>query len=228
MFALLSSHVASLVCLYLLVCLILACWLAVVWCQLSACPACLLLSCYFSLLLRACYILPSLWALSLAIVYCIICYITLLLVTFAIGVPPMPAVSSAIANVRLISSLPSVSSTVIPGLSSSTSVTSFISSAAALTSTPISYGFRLSSSFQPVPAKLTAKIRSLQFIDMRELLPDNVRLLKNVEELDSKLGAAPFSAATRPKLHEVHSLLTWVSCFTLYVAVLAEAHPGSV
>ena len=63
---------------------------------------------------------------------------------------------------------------------------------------------------------------------MRELLPDNVRLLKNVEELDSKLGAAPFSAATRPKHCEVHSLLTWVSCFMLYVAVLAEAHPGLV
>ena len=175
-----------------LVCLLLACWLAAVWCQLSVCPMCLLLSCYFSLLMRECYILPSL-LMGFITCYCLLYYLLHLFaafVMFAIGVPPMPAVSSAIANVRLISSLPSVSSTVIPGPSSSTSATSFTSSAAALTSTPISYGFRLSSSFQPVAAKLTAKIRSLQFVDMRELLPDKVGLLKNVEEFDSKLGAA--------------------------------------
>ena len=198
-------------CCFACLCLSACYWLvglAAVWCQLSVCPACLLLSCYFSLLLCACYILPSL-LMGFITCYCLLYYLLHLFaafVMFAIGVPPMPAVSSAIANVRLISSLPSVSSTVIPGPSSSTSATSFTSSAAALTSTPISYGFRLSSSFQPVPVKLTAKIRSLQFVDMRELLPDKVGLLKNVEEFDSKLGAAPFSAATRSKLHKVHSL----------------------
>ena len=75
------------------------------------------------------------------------------------------------------------------------------------------------------PAKLSAKITSLQYIDLRELLQDNLGLLKNLEELDTKLMSASLPTAARPKLREVKDILTWVSCFTLYIAVLGQAHP---
>ena len=39
--------------------------------------------------------------------------------------------------------------------------------------------FSLSSSFPPLPAKLVSKIRSLQYIDMKELLPDNIGLARS-------------------------------------------------
>ena len=125
---------------------------------------------------------------------------------------------------RLISSLPPISSTT--SLSSSVAGFSGMSTSAACP--PTATAFRLSSSFQPVPAKLTSKIKSLQFVDMRELLPDKVSLLKNIEELDSKMLAASVPSTSRPKLREVHNLLTWVSCFTTYLIVLADAHQGLI
>ena len=87
--------------------------------------------------------------------------------------------------------------------------------------------FKLASSFPPIPAKLVAKVRSLAFIDMKEFLPDNIGLLKNLESLDN-CQVSGLSPAARPKLREVRSLLTWVSCFTTYTAILAESHPHLV
>ena len=86
----------------------------------------------------------------------------------------------------------------------------------------------MSSSFQPIPAKLTATIISLQYVDMRELLQDNLGLLKNLEDLDTKLVSASLPSAARPKLREVKDILTWVSCFTTYIAVVSQAHPHLV
>ena len=86
----------------------------------------------------------------------------------------------------------------------------------------------MSSSFQPIPAKLTAKIISLQYVDMRELLQDNLGLLKNLEDLDTKLVSASLPSAARPKLREVKDILTWVLCFTTYIAVVSQAHPHLV
>ena len=62
---------------------------------------------------------------------------------------------------------------------------------------------------------------------MKELLPDNIALLKNTEclQLPNQLLPAP---GTRPKLREVKSLLTWVSCFATYIAIMSESHPHMV
>ena len=83
--------------------------------------------------------------------------------------------------------------------------------------------FSLSSSFPPLPAKLVSKIRSLQYIDMKELLPDNIGLARSLD--GSELGALPMHhLATRPKLRRIPSSFSWVSCFAVYVAVLSESH----
>ena len=85
--------------------------------------------------------------------------------------------------------------------------------------------FSLSSSFPPLPAKLVSKIQSLQYIDMKDLLPDNIGLARSLDGLE--LGALPM-LATRPKLRWIPSILSWVSCFAVYVAVLSESHPHLV
>ena len=68
-----------------------------------------------------------------------------------------------------------------------------------------------------------AKVQSLQFIEMRELLPDNIALLE-------RLAALPSTSALSHSQHhtpqrEVSSLLTWVCAFTTYIAIMAEVRP---
>ena len=91
-----------------------------------------------------------------------------------------------------------------------------------------SKGFRLASMFGPVPAKLVQRIQTLQFVDMRELLPDNIALLRHMEALDSPNSLVSRATGARPRLREVNSLISWVLCYVTYVAVLAESHPGLV
>ena len=56
--------------------------------------------------------------------------------------------------------------------------------------------FSLSSSFPPLPVKLVSKIRSLQYIDMKELLPDNIGLARSRDA--SELGALPICITWLP------------------------------
>lgn len=79
--------------------------------------------------------------------------------------------------------------------------------------------FSLASSFPPIPCKLALKIQSLQFVEMRELLPDNLTIAEDA------LSRPPDQ---RPKQREVSSILSWVSAFATYIAVTAEAHPDRV
>lgn len=78
--------------------------------------------------------------------------------------------------------------------------------------------FVLSLNLPPVPPKLVRKIQSLDFINMRELLPDNMALTERLEAL-------PHSAQ-QPHGHtqrEVDSILTWACALLVYMAVLWHA-----
>ena len=77
--------------------------------------------------------------------------------------------------------------------------------------------FILSKASPPVPAKLVAKVQALQFVDMRELLPDNMALLERSSVLPQ--GTAPPSNSS-PKQRDIPSLTTWVCAFATYIAVL--------
>ena len=68
---------------------------------------------------------------------------------------------------------------------------------------------KVANSIAPIPAKLVKKIQALEFVDMRELLPDNIALTERLEALPSGLA-----------------LVTWVSSFATYIAIIAEAHPS--
>lgn len=83
--------------------------------------------------------------------------------------------------------------------------------------------FSLSRSGIPVPAKLVSKIQALKFVDMRELLSDNIRLMDRLDNLPASTLQA---AGNRQR--EVPNIQSWVCAFCTYIAIVAEAHPGRV
>ena len=84
--------------------------------------------------------------------------------------------------------------------------------------TPHSTGLILSPASEPFPQRLVDKVKSGQFVEMRELLGDNIALLQQLEDIQgfpvATLGAA------RPRLREVTSLPSWIYCFLGYIAIL--------
>ena len=84
--------------------------------------------------------------------------------------------------------------------------------------------FFLSEAFTPVPAKLVKKIQALEFVDMADLLPDNIEIRRREE--GSSLGEAVTAVGRRAR--QVAQLSTWVQCFTTYIAIVAERHPSRV
>ena len=70
-----------------------------------------------------------------------------------------------------------------------------------------------------LPKKLLEKIRSRQFVDMKELLSDNISLLQQLEATQG-CTAVQVVGAARPRLREVTSLASWCYCFLGYMAVL--------
>jgi len=71
----------------------------------------------------------------------------------------------------------------------------------------------LSILFPPIPGKLVNKIRDGSFVDMRNMLPDNMALLRQLDDVKSD------KAASKAKLREVNSLPSWLYCFMAYMAV---------
>ena len=86
--------------------------------------------------------------------------------------------------------------------------------------------FKIASSIAPIPTKLVKKIQALEFIEMRELLPDNIALSERLAALPSALAQSK-----QPNEREIggdRALATWVSSFSTYIAIVAEAHPARV
>ena len=69
----------------------------------------------------------------------------------------------------------------------------------------------------PVPSRLVAKIESGEFIDMGELLPDQVGTSRP-EDLGKVL----------PKHCTVAGILEWIKCFNVYMAVISRKEPGRI
>lgn len=61
---------------------------------------------------------------------------------------------------------------------------------------------------------------------MRELLPDNIALAERLAALPS--GLAQTKTPTEREIGGERALLTWVSSFSSYIAIVAEAHPERV
>ena len=73
----------------------------------------------------------------------------------------------------------------------------------------------------PVPEKLTQKIIRLEFVEMRDLMPETWLM----EEEDSRKNTLSFP---RKRAAPVTDILQWLQCFAAMVGVLSRAYPTMV
>ena len=81
-------------------------------------------------------------------------------------------------------------------------------------------GLILSPSSDPIPRRLVSRIQAGEFIEMRDLIADNISLHNQLEDFHGHIWPTT-PAHLRPRLREVPSLSSWVHCFCAYIAVLA-------
>ena len=86
--------------------------------------------------------------------------------------------------------------------------------------------FSMGDGLPPVPAKVVEKILSGQFVDMAELLRDNLEVEWRRNTMESTT-AGPVPTA-RPVRREVPDLLSWVQCFGMFASVMASKFPEKV
>ena len=79
-------------------------------------------------------------------------------------------------------------------------------------------GLVLSPDCPPIPAKLVERVLSGQFMEMRDFLVDNVKLLDNLESAHVTAGLQA-GTLSQPRAREVASPLAWIHCFLAYVAI---------
>ena len=84
--------------------------------------------------------------------------------------------------------------------------------------------FIVSEGLPPVPQKLVAKILRLEFVDMAELLQDNVEAERRRGKNDTPCS----SSAHRTARREIPDILSWTQCFGIYVSVMASKYPTRV
>ena len=65
------------------------------------------------------------------------------------------------------------------------------------------------------------KIRSKKFLDLKELLQDNMSLVAQLEELQGPTSLHVVGA-TQPRMREITSLPTWCHCFLAYTAAMTS------
>lgn len=85
--------------------------------------------------------------------------------------------------------------------------------------------FVLSEGLAPVPAKLVAKILRGDFVDMAELLRDNLEADRRGSLCDT---SEPSAVTPKHPRREVPDLLSWVQCFGTYMGVIASQYPDRV
>ena len=80
--------------------------------------------------------------------------------------------------------------------------------------------FILSEGLPPVPAKLVSKIQRGDYVDMAELLRDNMEMERRQPADAQGIG--------RQGRREVPDILSWITCFGMYASVLCDKYPDKV
>ena len=84
---------------------------------------------------------------------------------------------------------------------------------------PSMAGVHLLPCSQPLPAKLVEKVASGDFVEMKELLGDNISLLHELDHVNGTSIVNLTSSMARPRLKEISSMASWLYCFLAYVAL---------
>ena len=80
-------------------------------------------------------------------------------------------------------------------------------------------GLLLSPAAEVIPKKLVDKIRSGRFVELKELLQDNMTLSTQLEEIQGT-STMQVVGISRPRLREISSLASWCHCYLAYTATL--------
>ena len=83
--------------------------------------------------------------------------------------------------------------------------------------------FILSEALPVVPVKLVKRIHKAEYVDMAELLKDNMEAERRRMLSDSAFPPTHFT--NRPVWREIPDMLSWLQCFSLYTAVVASKYP---
>ena len=76
----------------------------------------------------------------------------------------------------------------------------------------------LSLAARPIPARLVQQIQAGRFVEMRDLLWDNVAIKHRIEDLQGSLRGQLLPVSPQPRVREVTTLPSWVCCFLTYLA----------
>ena len=82
--------------------------------------------------------------------------------------------------------------------------------------------FNLLQASEPFPTKLLEKIRAGHFVEMWDLLTDNISLIQQMEALNGQCTSPALPGMLKPHLREVSSLSSWTYCFLAYVAIRSQ------
>lgn len=78
----------------------------------------------------------------------------------------------------------------------------------------------LSPATEPFSQKLVDRVRTDQFVEMRDLLTDNIALLQQMDTFTSQYACIPaLPGAIKPRLRDVTTLPSWLYCFLAYIAI---------
>ena len=82
--------------------------------------------------------------------------------------------------------------------------------------------FMLGEGLPPVPGRLVQKIQRGDYVDMAELLRDNMELERRKASCES--SASALGLGIQPSCREVPNLISWVQCFGVYAAIVSAKH----
>ena len=78
--------------------------------------------------------------------------------------------------------------------------------------------------YSPIPEKLVTKIRTGQFIDLADLLAENLKAQETEPQtyLDGKI----LVTSSKKRIREITDIVTWVEALTVYLWILCSVHPS--
>ena len=83
---------------------------------------------------------------------------------------------------------------------------------------PTCLGMILSPAADLIPYSIVQRIQSRQFLEMRDLLADNIALSSQLPPING-VPHLPADILNNTRFREVPSIISWLYCFTVHVAV---------
>ena len=137
-------------------------------------------------------------------------------------VPSFISTYSSLGSPSVVSSLPATSSAILPlvvggscGGATGTEFSTFPN---------LSKAFVVGPGYAPIPYKLVSRITAGLFVDLADLLPDNIRAQEIEPQafLEGKLVVS----GSKKRVVEIADIITWIVAFTIFSMILCHNFPS--